>query len=203
MHRVLKKGGRVAISDIVSDEEVPETLQNDPKLWSGCISGAFREKAFIQAFEEAGFYGITIEKRDEKSWRIVRGIEFRSVTVTAYKGKEGACWERNQAVIYRGPWKQVEDDDKHILRRGVLTAVCDKTFQIYSKPPYGKDLILAEPGKRVLPSQAKPFFATKKADPSFGGNCSRTAERDPKEMKGGKYKRTTKPQSVCMEGGCC
>src|SRR5229473_4845267 len=38
--RVLKKGGRAVISDIVSDEEVPEEMQNDPELWSGCISGA-------------------------------------------------------------------------------------------------------------------------------------------------------------------
>src|SRR5438876_8793297 len=35
--RVLKKGGRAVISDIVSDEEVPEEMQNDPELWSGCI----------------------------------------------------------------------------------------------------------------------------------------------------------------------
>src|SRR5205809_819357 len=38
--RVLKIGGRAVISDIVSDEEVPEHLQSDPELWSGCISGA-------------------------------------------------------------------------------------------------------------------------------------------------------------------
>src|SRR5947199_3739656 len=38
--RVLKKGGRAVISDIVSDKEVPEEMQNDPELWSGCISGA-------------------------------------------------------------------------------------------------------------------------------------------------------------------
>src|SRR5919198_442321 len=41
--RVLKKGGRAVISDIVSDEEVPEEMQNDPELWSDCISGAFTE----------------------------------------------------------------------------------------------------------------------------------------------------------------
>src|SRR5216683_6321906 len=38
--RVLKKGGRAVISDIVSDEEVPEEMQSDSELWSGCISGA-------------------------------------------------------------------------------------------------------------------------------------------------------------------
>src|SRR5919198_6322012 len=35
--RVLKKGGRAVISDIVSDEEVPEEMQDDPELWTGCI----------------------------------------------------------------------------------------------------------------------------------------------------------------------
>ena len=43
IYRVLKRGGRIAISDIVSDEPVPEALKQDPKLWSGCVSGAFQE----------------------------------------------------------------------------------------------------------------------------------------------------------------
>ena len=166
MHRLLKKGGRVAISDIVSNEPVPRVLQRDPRLWSGCISGAFQEKALLQTFEEAGFYGIKIEKRDERPWRMIRGIEFRSVTVTAYKGKEGPCWERHQTVIYKGPWKQVEDDDHHLLRRGIPTAVCDKTFQIFSKEPYRGDLVLIQPRKEISLSKARPF------------DCRRNPERE-------------------------
>ncbi len=100
MFRVLKRGGRVAISDIVADEDVPEHLQNDPELWSGCISGAFREDLFLETFERAGFYGIEIVKRDERPWRVVEGIEFRSVTITAFKGKQGACWERNLNIVH-------------------------------------------------------------------------------------------------------
>jgi SAM-dependent methyltransferase len=46
--RVLKKGGRAVISDIVSDEEIPEHLQYDPYLWSGCISGADTEEEFTR-----------------------------------------------------------------------------------------------------------------------------------------------------------
>src|SRR6266540_5059464 len=49
--RVLKKGGRAVIADIVSDEEVPEEMQNDPELWSGCVSGALTEEAVLAAFE--------------------------------------------------------------------------------------------------------------------------------------------------------
>src|SRR5881227_2740279 len=89
--RVLKKGGRAVISDIVSDEEVPEEMQQDPELWSGCISGAFTEESFLAAFENAGFNGIQILKRHPDPWRTVQGIEFRSVTVEAFKGKQGEC----------------------------------------------------------------------------------------------------------------
>jgi ubiquinone/menaquinone biosynthesis C-methylase UbiE len=60
MFRVVRRGGRVAISDIVSDEDVPGELQRDPALWSGCISGAYREDAFLEAFDRAGFYGMQI-----------------------------------------------------------------------------------------------------------------------------------------------
>jgi len=190
MHRVLKKGGRVAISDIVSDEEVPEDLKKDPQLWSGCISGAFEENAFLKAFEQAGFYGMAIEKRDERPWRVVRGIEFRSVTVTAFKGKEGECWERNKAVVYKGPWKQVSDDDHHILKRGVRTAVCDKTYEIYAREPYKSSVFLVPPKKETPLSKAKPF------------DCARASERHPRETKGSSYRKTS-DKSTCLEGSCC
>ena len=132
MYRVLKRGGRVAISDIVSDEPVPRQLAEDPDLWSACVSGAFQEEELLRAFEEAKFHGMQIEEFRSEAYQTVEGIEFRAVTVTAYKGKEGPCIERNQAVIYRGPWKQVVDDDGHTLARGARTAVCDKTFKLYS-----------------------------------------------------------------------
>jgi SAM-dependent methyltransferase len=48
--RVLKSGGRAVISDIVSDEEVPEAMRADAHLWSGCISGALTEEGFLKAF---------------------------------------------------------------------------------------------------------------------------------------------------------
>jgi len=57
IHRVLKDGGRAVISDIVADREVPEEMQKNAELWSGCISGALTEDAFLEAFENAGFYG--------------------------------------------------------------------------------------------------------------------------------------------------
>jgi hypothetical protein len=72
----------------VSDADVPAHLQRDPELWSGCISGALREDRFLEAFEEAGFSGITLVERGEVPWRTIEGIEFRSLTVIAYKGPD-------------------------------------------------------------------------------------------------------------------
>ena len=191
MFRVVKRGGRVAISDIVSDEDVPAHLQNDPELWSGCISGAFREDAFLEAFEQAGFYGMEIVKRDEKPWRIIEGIEFRSVTVVAYKGKQGTCLERNQAVIYKGPWKKVIDDDGHILERGARAAVCDKTFNIYGREPYRKDVIAVGPLAQIALEDAAEF------------DCRRTSKRHPRESKGLEYNLTDASGEVCAGENCC
>ncbi|MBA4147666.1 MAG: methyltransferase domain-containing protein [Verrucomicrobia bacterium] len=191
--RVLKKGGRAVISDIVSDEEVPEEMQKDPTLWSGCISGALTEEGFLGAFADAGFYGIQILKRDEKPWQTVAGIEFRSVTVQAFKGKQGPCFERNQAVIYQGPFKEVLDDDGHRLERGKRYAVCDKTFQLYKKEPYKKHFALIEPLSEIPLEEAKPF------------DCSGTRLRHPKETKGRDYTVTTQA-GQCIDGGngaCC
>jgi arsenite methyltransferase len=156
--RVLKRGGRAVISDIVSDVEVPEHLRADADLWSGCISGAFQEEAFLQAFADAGFYGITLDKRDSAPWQVVEGIEFRSVTVVAYKGKQGPCYDHGQAVVLKGPWSAVLDDDEHVYERGVPTAVCAKTFEILSRAPYGEFFELLEPAEPVDPATA-PLFA--------------------------------------------
>ncbi len=191
MFRVLKRGGRAAISDIVSDEDVPEHLQRDPELWSGCVSGAFREDLLIEAFEKAGFYGIEIVKRDDNPWRVVEGIEFRSVTLVAFKGKEGDCWERNQAVIYKGPWKKVIDDDGHVLERGSRMAVCDKTFQIYRKEPYASQIIPIEPIDKVNIEDAGKF------------DCGRSGKRHPRETKGLDYDATYLSGNDCDDGGVC
>jgi len=98
IHRVLKRGGRIAISDIVSDRPVPAHLKADPELWSGCVSGAFEEGELLRELEEAGFHEIAIAERATEPFAVVEGIEFRSLTVTAHEGRradsprrDGAC----------------------------------------------------------------------------------------------------------------
>ncbi len=188
--RILRRGGRAVISDIVSDEPVPEAMRNDPELWSGCISGALTEEAFIQAFADAGFYGMECLKFETEPWRAVEGIEFRSVTVQAWKGKQGPCFEHRQAVVYRGPFKEALDDDGHRYPRGRRIAVCDKTFRLLQNAPYADAFVFLEPHEAVPPEEAQPFA------------CRRAAKRDPRETKGTDYSATTEA-AECREGGCC
>lgn len=188
--RVLRRGGRAVISDIVSDEEVPVAMQNDPELWSGCISGALTESGFVRAFVDAGFYGVRILQRDAEPWRTVQGIEFRSVTIEAFKGKQGACFERNQAVIYKGPFKKVLDDDGHAFERGERYAVCDKTFQLYQREPYRDSFECIEPRTPIALEEAQPF------------DCAGMRLRHAKETKGEEYDATT-DASQCRDGGDC
>ena len=187
--RVLKRGGRAVISDIVCDEPPSQEILDDPDLWSGCISGAFQEAEFLEMFEAAGFHGIEILARQAAPWQVINGIEFRSLTVQAYKGKQGDCWDHNQAVIYKGPWKAVKDDDDHILYRGERMAVCEKTFKLYTDPkgPYHQDFIPVLPIEPIDPAQAPAF------------DCSRDAKRHPRETKGMNYDVTI----GCTDEGCC
>ena len=187
--RVLKKGGRAVISDIVADEDVPDHLQRDPELWSGCISGALTEEGFLRAFADAGFYGIEVLTFDTQPWRTVEGIEFRSMTVQAFKGKQGPCFERNQAVIYRGPFKEVLDDDGHRMERGVRYAVCDKTYSLYKKTPYTAFFEFIDPLDGIPTESANPY------------DCARTTRRHPKETKGQDYRATAQTSSPCCDGG--
>jgi SAM-dependent methyltransferase len=191
IYRVLKTGGRAVISDIVSDESVPVEMQKDPDLWSGCISGAFTEHGFLEAFANAGFHGIRILERDRQPWRVVEGLEFRSLTVEAFKGKEGVCLERNQAVVYKGPFKEVLDDDGHRMDRGRRYAVCDKTYKLYSAAPYTDFFELVDPLEEVPLEGAGPF------------DCSRTPLRHPRETKGEDYDITSAPVACCEPGDGC
>jgi arsenite methyltransferase len=85
IYRVLKPTGRAVISDIVANRQVSSEMQQDPELWSGCVSGAFTEAAFPEQFRKAGFQEIEIVSRQDEPWRVVQGIEFRSVTICAWK----------------------------------------------------------------------------------------------------------------------
>ena len=94
-YRVLKPGGRLAISDVVASAELPEALRDDPFLHTACVSGASTIDELKQLLNEAGFGAINIQPKDEsrdfiKDWVPGSGIEdyVIAATIEAVKGVE-------------------------------------------------------------------------------------------------------------------
>ncbi len=93
--RILKPGGRLAISDVVATAPLPPELKNDLALVSGCIAGAATIDEIEEMLLEAGFQDIRILTQDEsreliKEWAPDRNIEeyIVSATIEAVKGKK-------------------------------------------------------------------------------------------------------------------
>jgi len=85
--RVLKPGGRLAISDIVATAELPEEARQDFALYTGCMAGASSITALEQMMRDAGFSAIEIKPKDEsrefiRTWAPGRGIEEYVVSAT-------------------------------------------------------------------------------------------------------------------------
>jgi len=90
--RVLKPGGRLAISDVVASTELPDEIRNDLALYSGCMAGASQISELQSILEDSGFEKINIAPKDEsrdfiKDWAPGRGVEdyVLSATIEAVK----------------------------------------------------------------------------------------------------------------------
>ena len=94
--RVLKTGGRLAISDVVASTELPDEVRNDLQLYSGCMAGASLIHELEDMLVEAGFESIRIAPKDEskefiKDWAPGRGVEEYVVSATIEAIKPGAA----------------------------------------------------------------------------------------------------------------
>ena len=95
--RVLKAGGRLAISDVVASTELPDRIRQDLQLYSGCMAGASLVSELEQILADAGFEGIRVAPKDEsrdfiRDWAPGQGVEdyVLSATIEAVK-PGGAC----------------------------------------------------------------------------------------------------------------
>jgi ubiquinone/menaquinone biosynthesis C-methylase UbiE len=106
--RVLKPGGRLAVSDVVVRGEVHEEVRKSMLLWVGCIAGALEEREYATKLAQAGFAAISIEPtrvysiEDARSFLVEAGIDvdaiaplvegkFMSAFIRATKPGGGCC----------------------------------------------------------------------------------------------------------------
>jgi SAM-dependent methyltransferase len=96
--RVLKPGGRLAVSDVVASMELPDNLRNDLALYSGCMAGASVVEELMEMMVDAGFTNVQITPKDDskefiKDWAPGRGVEdyVLSAYIEAVKPKSKSC----------------------------------------------------------------------------------------------------------------
>jgi len=94
--RVLKPGGRLAISDVVATVELPEEMRNDPALIAGCMGNASLVDELEEMIRAAGFTDVCIEPKDEskefiRDWAPDHNVTDYVVSATIEGVKPGGC----------------------------------------------------------------------------------------------------------------
>jgi SAM-dependent methyltransferase len=146
MWRILTDHGRIVISDIVSEREVPPHLKVNAELWGECLVGALTEEQFLTGLERAGFYGVTV--LNKSYWKDVEGYPFYSVTVQGFKyEKTAGCVYQGHRAVYLGPGKAFVDEEGHLFPRNEPYEVCTDTVAKLSRPPYAGMFAILDPGE--------------------------------------------------------
>ena len=146
MWRVLKDHGRIVVSDIVSEREVPPHLKVNPDLWGECLVGALTEAELMAQLERAGFYGLNILRKSY--WKDVEGYPFFSVTVRGYKyEKRAGCVFQGHRAVYLGPGKAFIDEEGHLFPRNEPIEICTDSLAKLSRAPYDTSFAVLDPGE--------------------------------------------------------
>jgi SAM-dependent methyltransferase len=101
VHRVLKPGGRMIVSDIVLERALPEKLKSDERLYSACIAGALLRGDYLAAIRAAGFNTVEIlaDQRRKKTdiggdpitADLAAALENAASSITVMAVKRTAC----------------------------------------------------------------------------------------------------------------
>ena len=115
--RILKPGGRLVVSDIVTDGPVPVAIRNNERFRGECLGGALRQEDLLAMLRGAGFAGVSLIKRFP--YRVEGGTQFYSLTFRAFKPAKA----RQVEVIYRGPFAAVWTESGAMLLKGQCATV--------------------------------------------------------------------------------
>lgn len=110
--RVLKPGGRLVVSDIVTEGAIPVAIKNDKQFRGECLGGALTQEDLLAMLRAAGFTGVRLLKRFP--YRMEAGTRFYSLTFSAWKPEP----DQELTVIYRGPFAAVVTESGALLRKG-------------------------------------------------------------------------------------
>ena len=151
--RVLKPGGRLVISDPISEAPIPDRLRDDERLRAECLSGALTLEDYLGHVTAAGFGTVEIRARrpyrvlDRRRYGLERDLLLESVELVAVKTPipaDGPCVFAGESVFYVGDEDAFDDGRGHVVMRDVPLAVCRKTAGVLRG--LGRaDLIVTDP----------------------------------------------------------
>ncbi|MDI9609685.1 MAG: arsenite methyltransferase [Candidatus Verstraetearchaeota archaeon] len=89
INRVLKPGGRMVISDIVTNGDLPEHVKTSPEAWAACVAGALEKREYLDLISKSGLSNTRILAESEYSEGMPEDIagKLKSITVYAEKPK--------------------------------------------------------------------------------------------------------------------
>lgn len=186
---ITSKKGVLVMNTILSDERI---TKNVPFNYKGVpCTYVPKEEEIVDLLTQHQFHGIQYSGRSTLPIKLVDRVEMRNFLIKAYKGKQGICLEKGHAVFYRGPWKEVIDDDGHKLVRGQRMAVCEKTFNVLTSQPYEQEVIGLEPYHMIAEAEATLF------------DCNQRPVRHPRVTKGISPITTDRKIEEMSEGNKC
>ncbi len=116
--RILKPGGRLVVSDIVTDGPLPISIMVNHKLRGECLGGAMEQEKLVAMLQASGFRDISLLKRFP--YRQLGGVDFYSLTFVAFK----QAFEQDELeVIYPGPHGGLYREDGQFLLKGKRTTL--------------------------------------------------------------------------------
>lgn len=153
MYRVLKPGGRFTISDIVSDQLVPQYLVHDAQKWGDCLSGALQVGDYLSGMTEAGF--LAVHQVKASPWQAIDGVHFLSVTLTGYKLPSTSHPAGDTYATLRGPFSAVTDELGNRYRRGVPVTLDKRVTQLLNQTPLQLLFLLSTQPIPLHPSDSR------------------------------------------------
>ena len=193
--RVMAPEGMFCTIALMADESV-ETGRFRISAGGGELCRLPLEGELLAALRTAGFHGITLCALHDGPVLVRERVEARAFVVRASSGTRGPCYDEGHAVIYKGPWSSVTDDDNHVFRRGERAAVCRKTYDLLTRAPYHGQFV------------GLPRYEVAALSPAVLFDCNTPAVRPPSVTKGYVPVRQPEPALGCCDGvegasSCC
>jgi MoaA/NifB/PqqE/SkfB family radical SAM enzyme/SAM-dependent methyltransferase len=184
--RILKPGGRLVVSDIVTDSAIPATIRNNVRYRGECLGGAMQQEELVGMMEAAGFRSIRFIKRFP--YRQVENMDFFSLTYEAVR-PAAATKEESVDVVYRGPFGAVYTESGILLTKGRRTAVPVQQIPLLDDSVFVLDEKGAVTNIAMENSCCSPQGTISQAsanccDTQEGSCCDSPEEQAPRERKG-------------------